>query len=255
MRSRAPDRTRQRILDAAVEVFAGKGYHDTAVDEIVRASATSKGAVYFHFPSKERLFLALIDALAERLLRSVDRAIADVADPLARADAALADVLDTFARHRALAKILLVDAVGCGPAIDRKLLEVHGRIADYIAHHLDEAAAAGAIAPVDTRLAALVWLGALHEVITRWLYTGEPDLAAAQPGLRAMLLRSVGAPDSGAPPHRVNRTDPPDLATSVTAAGPSRQPTGRASPTPDGPDRPPSAGGAGPAAPTLDEEG
>lgn len=192
MAPRAPDQTRQRILDAAADVFATKGYHEAAVDDIVRASATSKGAVYFHFPSKEELFLALIDAMADRLLRAVDKAIAAADDPIARADAALATVLGTFARHRTLAKILLIDAVGCGPAVDRKLLEVHGKIAAFIAQHLDRAVAAGAIPPLDTRLAALVWLGALHEVITRWLYTGAPDLAQVQPLVRAMLLRSVG---------------------------------------------------------------
>lgn len=193
MPPRAPKQTRQRILDAAMHVFSEKGYHDAAVDDIVRASATSKGAVYFHFPSKEQLFLRLIDALADRLLRAVDRAIADADEPIARADAALRTALSTFARHRTLAKILLIDAVGCGPAVDRKLLDVHGRVAAFIALHLDRAVAVGALPPLDTGLAALVWLGALHEVITHWLYTGEPDLERAQPLVRAMLLRSVGA--------------------------------------------------------------
>ena len=41
--------TRERILEAALEVFARKGYHRALVDDIVRASATSKGAVYHHF--------------------------------------------------------------------------------------------------------------------------------------------------------------------------------------------------------------
>ena len=81
MAPRAPDQTRQRILDAAADIFAAKGYHEAAVDDIVRASATSKGAVYFHFPSKEQLFLALIDAMADRLLRAVDKAIAAADDP------------------------------------------------------------------------------------------------------------------------------------------------------------------------------
>jgi AcrR family transcriptional regulator len=38
--------TRDRILDAALDVFARKGYHRAIVDDIVRASLTSKGAVY-----------------------------------------------------------------------------------------------------------------------------------------------------------------------------------------------------------------
>jgi len=50
--------TRDRILHAALEVFARKGYHRAVVDDIVRASRTSKGAVYHHFPNKEALVAA-----------------------------------------------------------------------------------------------------------------------------------------------------------------------------------------------------
>ena len=69
--------TRDRILSAALEVFAGKGYHRAIVDDIVRASGTSKGAVYHHFPNKEAVFLALVDDFAERLASTVAATIAD----------------------------------------------------------------------------------------------------------------------------------------------------------------------------------
>ena len=51
---------REKILEAALTVFAQKGYHRAIVDDIVRLSGTSKGAVYHHFPNKEALFLALV---------------------------------------------------------------------------------------------------------------------------------------------------------------------------------------------------
>ena len=66
---KTPD-TRYRILNAAINVFSQKGYHDTRVDEIVRAAETSKGGVYFHFPSKQDIFLGLMDEFAD-LLRNV----------------------------------------------------------------------------------------------------------------------------------------------------------------------------------------
>src|SRR2546427_10038644 len=69
--------TRERILDAALEVFARKGYHRAIVDDIVRTSGTSKGAVYHHFSNKEAVFLALVDDFAARLARSVASAIAE----------------------------------------------------------------------------------------------------------------------------------------------------------------------------------
>jgi len=50
-----------KILDAAYEVFVGKGYSDTTMDDIVKKSEMSKGAIYHYYSSKKALFLALID--------------------------------------------------------------------------------------------------------------------------------------------------------------------------------------------------
>jgi TetR/AcrR family fatty acid metabolism transcriptional regulator len=190
---RDPEATRQRILDAAEEVFATKGYHATAVDDIAAVAQTSKGGLYFHFPNKQSIFLALIDALGPRLAAAVEHAIADVPDPVARVDRALSIVLDLFARHRHLSKILLVDAVALGQGFDERLMAVRGRFIALIQRYLDEAVCEGAIAPLDTSIAACAWFGAINEVVVRWLITGQPDpLVAALPELRALLLRSVG---------------------------------------------------------------
>jgi len=70
-----PVATRERILDAALDVFSSKGYHDSSVDDVVRESNTSKGAVYFHFANKQQLFVALVDKFANLLERRVTEAI------------------------------------------------------------------------------------------------------------------------------------------------------------------------------------
>ncbi|HBX70494.1 MAG TPA: TetR/AcrR family transcriptional regulator, partial [Chloroflexi bacterium] len=59
--------TRYRILSAAINIFSQKGYHNTRVDEIVEAAETSKGGVYFYFPSKQDIFLGLVDEFANLL--------------------------------------------------------------------------------------------------------------------------------------------------------------------------------------------
>lgn len=190
--------TRDKILQAAREVFAEKGYHRALVDDIVRASQTSKGAVYHHFPNKEALFLALVDEFAGRLAESVASAIGRAHGALGKVEAAVTAGLETFARHRDLARILLLESVSLGPAYQSKRQEVHGRFAALIQAHLDEAAAEGSIPPVDTRVATLAWLGALNEVVVQWLHSGRPDLRTeAVPALVPMLLRSIGAKSAG----------------------------------------------------------
>jgi AcrR family transcriptional regulator len=186
--------TRDRILQAALEVFARKGYHRAVVDDIVRASATSKGAVYHHFPNKEALFLALVEDFAGRLAAAVAAAIDGSHGALGKVEAALRAGLETFALNRELARILLLEAVSLGSTYEAKRAEVHDRFAALIRLYLDQAVAEGSIPSLDTRVATLTWLGAVNEVVIQWLHTGEPDLLGeAVPALTPMLLRSIGA--------------------------------------------------------------
>jgi AcrR family transcriptional regulator len=187
-----PEGTKGRILDAALDVFSSKGYHDTSVDEIVERSETSKGSVYFHFPNKQTLFLALVDKFADLLERRVTEAIADEDEGIARVRAALEATLATFDTYRPLAKILLVQAVGLGSIFEDKRLSVHDRFAGLIKIYLEEAIEVGDIAPVDTEVVAYAWMGAINEIVIRWVYTGEPNPERILNHLLPMLLLSIG---------------------------------------------------------------
>jgi len=185
--------TRGRILEAALEVFARKGYHGASVDEIVRASGTSKGAVYHHFPNKEAVFLALVDDFATRLAVAVGAAVGARRGALGKVEGALMAALATFAENERLARLILLEAVSLGPLYQRKRAEVAGRFATLIQGYLDEAVADGSIARLDTRVATLAWLGAVNEIVTQWLHGEVPDLAATIPPLTRVLLRSIRA--------------------------------------------------------------
>lgn len=190
------DATRERILEAAATVFADKGYFGAAVDDIVRVSDTSKGSFYFHFPNKQGIFTALLNHLTARLIGRVEAAIASCGeDPVTQLDAALESALTAFAQRKRLARLLLVEAAGVGHAADGNLMAIHRRFAALIQRRLDEAVATERIPAQDTALAACAWMGALNEVVLRWLYQDEPErLEDAIPGLRTLLLRSVGLP-------------------------------------------------------------
>lgn len=185
--------TRDRILDAALDVFARKGYHRAIVDDIVRASGTSKGAVYHHFPNKEAVFLALVDAFAARLAAAVARPVATRHGALAKVEGALTAALTTFADDERLARLILLEAVSLGPTYQAKRAEVAGRFVALIQGYLDEATADGSIASIDTRVATLAWLGAINEVVIQWLHGTVTDLHATIPALTRILLQSIGA--------------------------------------------------------------
>ena len=183
--------TRERILDVALDIFSHKGYYDTRLDDIVDEARISKGSIYFHFPNKEKLFLALVDQFADLLERRTTEAIAEV-QGIERVRVALVTVLETFGRYRRPAKILLIQAVGLGAAFEKKRLAIHARFAALIKGYLDEAIAAGDIPPADTELIAHAWMGAIYNIVIQWVYTGEPTPDRVMSTLLPLLLRSVG---------------------------------------------------------------
>jgi TetR/AcrR family transcriptional regulator, fatty acid metabolism regulator protein len=190
----AKSTTRERIVRSAVAVFARKGYHRATVDDIVRESGTSKGAVYHHFGNKEALFVALVDDFAARLAGAVAAAIEQSHGAVGKIEAGLRAGLETFAAHRDLAHIILLESTSVGPAYQAKRAEIHGRFAALIQGYLDQAVAERTIPPLDTRIATLAWLGAINELVIVSLATGAPDLPAeVVPALAPMLLRIIGA--------------------------------------------------------------
>jgi len=186
---------RQRILEAAVLTFSRHGYRATSVDDIAEASETSKGGIYFHFPNKEAIFLALLERMAALLHERMERAMAEAVGPTAKLDAALLTMLHTFGAHRTLARLFLVDALGANREFSARILAIQAEFMALIERQLQEAIAEGTLPAVDTEITSVAWFGALLQVVTRWLLVGKPaDLQDAYPALRALLLRSVALP-------------------------------------------------------------
>jgi len=185
--------TREKILSAAEDVFSQKGYHDSLMDEIAQISKTSKGALYFHFPSKESLFFALLDRLADALVREVEKEISKNKGAVAKVQAAIEAVLRALSKRRRLAKIVLRQGYGLGPKFEKKRLALFDRFAHLIERHLQEAIEEGSISDLNTRITAYAWLGSLNEIVTRWLYLDDPHpIKEALPTLVPLFLRGIG---------------------------------------------------------------
>ena len=130
-------RTRQAILDAALELFAEKGYFGTSLRDVARAVGVRESALYNYFAGKDALFDALLvahqDSRAERLLPLAEAAIVDVRTMLL--ELAYAS-LDSFTQHREqkLFRILMSDGVRLAKVGRINLYErmSHGR------YHLQE---------------------------------------------------------------------------------------------------------------------
>jgi AcrR family transcriptional regulator len=70
--------TANRILNQAMRIFLEKGYHGTSIDDITQAAGLTKGALYWHFKSKEDLLKKLIRKYEKSFLDNLIHAVTEV---------------------------------------------------------------------------------------------------------------------------------------------------------------------------------
>lgn len=102
-------RRREQILSAAAEVFAGRGYPDTEMQNVADAANVAKGTIYCYFPSKERLFLATVDRALVRLKEYVKSKYELFVDPLKRLEIGVRAYLQFFRDHPDHAELLIIE--------------------------------------------------------------------------------------------------------------------------------------------------
>lgn len=177
--------TRQRLLHAAAEAFAERGYDGTRVADIAAAAGVSNGALYAHFGSKADLLVAALRAhgprlLAELLTAEPDRSITDL----------LLIVGDRLPERREAAGYLIVEALVAArrdEELARPMRGYVGERADWLAGLVEAAQHAGEIESdlSPDALAHFCLLLAMGSALI------TPDLHAVDAGEWAKLLSRV----------------------------------------------------------------
>lgn len=111
---------RERLLDAAIDVIAEKGYAKTTIADLTKAAGISRTTFYELFPDKEACFLAAYDTAADVLARRVATAFESGSEWPERVRAGLEALLESLAAEPAVARLALVDFGSAGPAAQRR---------------------------------------------------------------------------------------------------------------------------------------
>jgi AcrR family transcriptional regulator len=99
--------SRERILDAAVELISERGYSATSVDALCRRAGIVKTALYWHFGSKEGLLAAVIDRVASAWIEEIQKTAYQAGDPQERLSRALQGMRTIVEQRPQLLKLLL----------------------------------------------------------------------------------------------------------------------------------------------------
>ncbi len=150
--------TRANILNAAQSLFAQNGYDATGVADICQEAGVSKGSFYYHFPSKQALFLELLDEWLSgldvqlNLLRQNDQS---APDSLIAMTSVLPLVFQSAGNHLQMFLEFWIQASRDATIWEATIAPYH-RYQTLFASLIEEGITEGSLEPVDTQLTAQV---------------------------------------------------------------------------------------------------
>jgi AcrR family transcriptional regulator len=190
------DRQRRRLYAAAAAVFARVGYADATAEAVAREAGMSKATFYEHFDNKEECIIALFDAATEAVLEAMRRTGDDYAgdDPGGRARAVINTFVEVLAAFPDEAQTLLVEIIGAGPRAMERRDRVLAEYAAYVDDVNREDASRGNVPRFTTPHDAFAIVGAVVELASRQIRTGQPDdIRDLEPVVERLVLGMVMA--------------------------------------------------------------
>src|SRR5579872_2042690 len=133
------ERRRRRIVEAALSLFADRGYTVTSVDDIVTRARVSKSAFYEFFESKEHCFRELLGQEGGSLIRDVLASAATGHDHHDRLRLGITRFVTSCFERSDVARLLIVESVGLSPGVEAIRHDLQGQFADAVAEEVRHA--------------------------------------------------------------------------------------------------------------------
>ena len=159
--SRAPrqDNRRQQLLDVAARLFRERGYHVTSMRDIAREVGMLSGSIYYHFPSKEEMLLAVYEEGLRHIAERVDAAVAGLQTPWERLEAGCTAHLEALLELSDYTQVMIRVLPPEGGKVAERLLELRDQ---YEARFRDLIDALALPDPADRRYLRLLLMGGLN---------------------------------------------------------------------------------------------
>ena len=170
---------RERLIDAAVELYGTRGFAATGIKDVCRAAGLTDRYFYESFSSRVELFIAAFDRVNQQLFATMAEAVAAAgSDPEAQGRAGLEAFVRALADDPRLARIVFSEAPVAGADAERHMRMTLRQFARFaidnarplLPAHLPEH---------DVQMAALSFVGAIERVMIEW-QDGELDATIEQ---------------------------------------------------------------------------
>jgi TetR/AcrR family fatty acid metabolism transcriptional regulator len=196
MARRRSDDKRSRILQAAVKVFARRGYFASRVADVARRAGVADGTIYLYFRNKEDILVSLFDEVMSEHLEGKRRDLAPGEPAPARLRAIAARHLGLLGRNRDLAVVFQVELRQSTKFMERFTASWLQDYFTLIADVIEQGQREGTLrSDLPVKVATKAFFGVLDEMVTSWILSRkEYDLVTLAGPVVDLFLRGAGGP-------------------------------------------------------------
>ena len=182
---------RERILAAALKLFAHEPYQAVTMDRVAASAGVAKGTLYLYFPSKDALYLGVLsDGLDSAYL--AQQTTADPQLPVVeRVRRSIAVMVEFYDQRRDFLRFFATEEPRLAEARNRIIEAARERNFNFFASLIEEGIRSGVFAAIDPRMATFAILGSIRSLLL-YYGTGRP-VSELSRELGNLMLKALGA--------------------------------------------------------------
>ena len=189
--SAAPDK-RRAILDAAITVFAREGFHSARVSDVAAEAGVAYGLVYHYFNSKDQMLNELFSERWALLVEASQEILRSDVPPRDKLAGVANFIVESYRHEPELMKVIIVEVTRAANSFGRTHLPEIRKAYDLVAEIVAEAQAKGEFRDdVDPNFAAMVFYGAIEQLLTGWIFGSIPGTDADYERAKQLVVETI----------------------------------------------------------------
>jgi TetR/AcrR family fatty acid metabolism transcriptional regulator len=184
---------RKEILNAAIEVFAQKGYNKASINEVAAKAGVASGTVYLYFKNKDDLLLQAMKTMLDINLQEIKAKVGPVEKSIDKLFMFFYHHVDVFTKKPSMARFLIVELRQSEEFYKRHpSYNPYHEYKDYVQELVTNAIKEGTTKPFNPSTISYLTLGFMDAVLTEWLVNPDKvDLEAITHEIREILRYGI----------------------------------------------------------------
>ncbi|MBP1683824.1 MAG: Uroporphyrinogen-III synthase, partial [Ignavibacteriaceae bacterium] len=174
------ERKKEKILEAAAELFSTKHYHEVMMDDVAKLISVAKGTVYNYFTSKEELYFTIMHTRMENLLSTLKQKIESEQNSIDSLRAFVVHLYMFMMKHRKFFLIYQRETLNKQNSFCEEMLSLEKQMKQMIIQIISRGESEGVFRKVDEEFAISLIFGSIYGAVQRGINENIPDEIAAK---------------------------------------------------------------------------